>query len=122
VRIQNLWERGIIKSYGAIINLQFFGYSKFYLIRVEVSDYSAVELKQRLSLNRYIIIFIEIDGSVDLVKRIYIAICQTKNLKAAKEEVHNLTEGIKEIRAVTFNLINYAEQKAIRLEDTDLIK
>lgn len=32
VRVQNLWERGVIQSYGAIINHHYFGYDKFYLI------------------------------------------------------------------------------------------
>jgi len=35
VRVQNLWERGIIKSFAAVINFQLFGYSKLFLIRVE---------------------------------------------------------------------------------------
>jgi DNA-binding Lrp family transcriptional regulator len=122
VRVQKLWERGIIKSYAALINLPFFGYDKFYFIRVEVSDTEADELRQRFSLSRYIIILIEVEGSVDLVMRIYLGICQTKNLKSAKDELQNLTAGIKGIRTVTFNPISFINQKALHLDDRDVIK
>jgi DNA-binding Lrp family transcriptional regulator len=122
VRVQNLRERGVIKSYAALINFPFFGYSRYYLIRAEVSDVNAEELKQRFIQSRYIIILIEIEGSIDVIMRIYIAVCQTKNLKTAKDEVQKLTKGILGLRAVTFNPINFADQKALRLEASDEIK
>lgn len=122
VRVQNLWERGVIKSHTALINYQFFGYSKFYLLRLEVTDNNAEELKQRLSSIRNIIIFIEIEGSLDLVIRIYIGILQTKNLKAAKDALQVLTAGIKGIRSVTMSPISSISQKTLTLDDQDIMK
>ena len=122
VRVQNLWQRGVIKSYGAIINLQLFGYSKFYLIRIEVSDINAEELKERFSLSRFIIVLVELEGSIDVVMRIYLGICQTKSLKAAKDELKLLTAGIKGIRSATLNEISSLEQKTLRLDEKDIIR
>lgn len=122
VRVQNLWERGIIKSHIAHINYQFFGYNKLYLIRLEVTDTYAEELKQRLSVSRYMIVIVEIEGSVDLVMRIYIRIFQTKNLKTAKDELQVLTTGIKGIRSVTFSPISSIMQKTLSLDDKDITK
>jgi len=122
VRVQNLWKRGIIKSFAAVINFQLFGYSKLFLIRVEVSHNDAEELRERFSLNRYIIVLIELEGSVDLVMRIYIGICQAKSIKAAKDELKVLTEGIKGISSATFNQISSMEQKRLHLEDNDIIR
>ena len=56
VMVQNLWERGVIITYAAQINFRFFGYNKLYFIRIEVTDTDADDLKQRLSISRYIII------------------------------------------------------------------
>ena len=122
VRVQNLWERGIVLSHSAVINYHLLGYNKFYIIRIEVSDTIADELKQRLSNSRHMIIFIEIEGSVDLIMRIYIGICLTKNLKTGKDELQILTAGIKGIRSVTFNQIYSIEQKTLHLDDKDVIK
>ena len=122
VRVQNLWERGIIKSHTAHINYQFLGYNKFYLIRAEVSDTDADELKQRLAISRYMIIFVEIEGSIDLVMRIYIGICQTKNLKTAKDKLQVLTTGMKGLRLVTMSPISTIIQKSLRIDDKDVIK
>lgn len=85
VRVQNLWGRGILKSFRADISYEHLGYTKFYFIRAEVSDSEAPELKRRLHLNPYVVFIIEIDGSVDTILRIYLGILQTKNLKAAKK-------------------------------------
>ena len=122
VRVQNLWERGIIISYVAMINMHSFGYGKFFLIRVEVSDNDAEEMRSRFSVNRHIIILVELEGSVDLIMRIYIGICQVKSIKIAKDELKHMTEGIKGIRSVTFNQINSLKQKILRLEDEDVIR
>lgn len=122
VRVQNLWERGIIRSHTARINYQFLGYNKFFLIRVEVSDTAADELRQRLLISRYTITFVEIEASIDLIARIYIGICQVKNLKSAKEELHIMTFGIKGIRSVTMNAISSISQKTLSLDDKDVIK
>jgi Lrp/AsnC family transcriptional regulator, leucine-responsive regulatory protein len=122
VRVQNFRERGIIKSYKAHINLEFFGYSKLYLMRLEVTDTNADEMKQRLLLSRFIIIYFELEGSIDLVMRIYLAIYLTKNLKAAKDELHFLTAGLKGIRTVTFNPISSMEQRSLLLDNKDVIK
>jgi DNA-binding Lrp family transcriptional regulator len=122
VRVQNLWKRGVIKSHAAQINFRFFGYNKFYFIRVEVTDTDADELKHRLSISRYMIIFVEIEGSIDLVMRIYIGILQTKNLKTAKDELQSLTGGLKGIRMITMNPISSISQKTLTLDDKDVIK
>jgi DNA-binding Lrp family transcriptional regulator len=122
VRVQNLWKRGIIKSFAAVINFQLFGYSKLFLIRVEVYYNDAEELRERFSLNRHIIVHIELEGSVDLVMRIYIGICQAKSIKAAKDELKVLTEGIRGISSATFNQISSMEQKTLHLDDKDLIR
>jgi DNA-binding Lrp family transcriptional regulator len=122
VRMQNLWEKGVIRSYEANINYQLFGYSKFSLFRVEVLDNGADELKERFLMSRFIIIFIEIEASVDFIMRIYLAVCLTKNQKAAREMVKSLTEGIKGIRSVTFNPIDFIAQKVLHLTDQDVIK
>jgi DNA-binding Lrp family transcriptional regulator len=122
VRVQNFWKRGVIQSYTAHLNLPYFGYSKFYLIRAEVSDTDADELKLRFSLSRNIIVLIELEGSIDLIMRIYLAICLTKTLKDAKEELRNLTVGIKGIKSVTLNPISFFSQKALTFENRDIVK
>jgi DNA-binding Lrp family transcriptional regulator len=122
VRVQRLWGRGIIKSYGAIINYQYFGYIKFFLIRLEVADFDAPQLKERFLSSRYIVILIEIEASVDFILRVYVAVCQAKNFKSAKEEVTTITKGVKGIRSVTVNLITFASQKALHFDNTDVIK
>jgi DNA-binding Lrp family transcriptional regulator len=121
VQMQNLWEKGVIQSYRANINYQMFGYNKFYLFSVEVLDIGADELKQRFLMSRFIIIFIEIEASVDVIMRIFIAVSLPKNQKAAREEVKSLTEAIKGIRSVTFNPIDFIAQKALHLDEKDLI-
>jgi DNA-binding Lrp family transcriptional regulator len=122
VRVQNLWNRGILRSCGAIINYRYFGYDKFYCIRIEVDDFDAPQFKQRLLQSRYIIFLIEMDASTDIVMRVYVGVCQTKNLKTAKDEVQNLTEGVKGIRSVTFNPITFINLKALHLDAKDVIK
>jgi DNA-binding Lrp family transcriptional regulator len=122
VRVQNLWERGIIKSYVAMVNLHRFGFSKLFLIRVEVSESDAPELKLRFNLSRYTVLLVELEGSIDVIMRIYIGIMLMKSLKASKEELHILTTGIKGIRSVTFNQINSLEQKTLHLEHDDVIR
>jgi hypothetical protein len=117
VRVQNLWERGVIKSCVAMIKVHLLGYIKFFLIRVEVSDNDAEELRGRFSVNRHNIILVELEGSVDLFVRIYIGICQVKSIKVVKDELKHMTEGIKGIRSVSFNQINSLEQKTLHLED-----
>ena len=54
--------------------------------------------------------------------RIYIGICLTKDLKVAKEELQNPTIGIKGIRSVTFNPIRFISQKALALENQDIVE
>jgi DNA-binding Lrp family transcriptional regulator len=122
VRVQNFWQRDVINAYQALINYQIFGYNRYYLIRAEISDNSATELKQRFMSNRHIIIFIELEGSIDIVIRIYLAVCLTKSLKAAKDEVQKLTQDIHGVRSVTFTQIIFAAQKKLQLENTDIIK
>lgn len=123
VRVQNLWERGAIKSYSAMINHKLFGYGRFYLIRIETSDINAEELKGRFSLSRFIIVLIELEGSVDQITRIYIGVCQTKSFKAAREELRLLTVGFKGIRSATSSEIISLEQKTLRLDNKeDVIK
>jgi DNA-binding Lrp family transcriptional regulator len=122
VRVQNLWDRGILRSFHADINYQFFGYTKFYLIRAEVTDTDADELKQRFLLNRYIIVLVELEGSVDIVMRVYLGVLQTKSLKVAREELQILTAGLRGILSVTFNPICSYEQKTLHLDEKDLVK
>jgi DNA-binding Lrp family transcriptional regulator len=122
VRVQNLRERGVIKSYAALINFPFFGYSRYYLIRAEVSETDTEELKQRFLQNRYIILLIEMEGTVDLIMRILLGVCQAKSQKVAKDELHKLTTGIKGLKSVTFNAINFINQKALALENQDIVK
>jgi DNA-binding Lrp family transcriptional regulator len=122
VRMQNLWGRDIIKSYSAEINFHLFGYSKFHLIRAEVTDTDAHELKNRLSHSRYLVTLVELEGTNDIVMRIYLCIFQTKNLKAAKDELQRLTAGIKGLHSVTFNQISSFVQKTLQLDEKDVIK
>ena len=68
------------------------------------------------------IVIVEIEGSIDLVMRIYIGICLTKNLKTAKDELQVLTVGLKGIRSVTMSPISSISQKTLRLDDKDVIK
>ena len=42
--------------------------------------------------------------------RIYLAVCLTKNQKAAWEEVKSLTNGLKGIRSITFFPIDFIAQ------------
>jgi DNA-binding Lrp family transcriptional regulator len=122
VRVQNLWKKGILKAFGAFINYQYFGFDKYYLIRLVILDTDADELKHRLYLNRYIILIAEIDGSTDLVQRIYIGVFLTKDLVTAKNEVKNLTQGLSGISSATLNPISFIAQKALSLDAKDIVK
>ncbi len=121
VRVQKLWERGAIKSHRAIINFRLFGYVKAYLVQIEISDIEADELKQRFSLSRFIIVLVELEGSFDIVMRVYLGVFLVKNLKDAKDELKLLTSGLKGIRS-TFNEISSLEQKTVRLDEKDVIR
>jgi DNA-binding Lrp family transcriptional regulator len=94
VRVQNLWEKGFIKSCSAQINLQLFGYNKFYLIRAEVSETGSEAMKERFSSNRFITVLVELQGSSDLLTRIFLGVFQSKSLKATRDELQLLTTGI----------------------------
>jgi DNA-binding Lrp family transcriptional regulator len=122
VRVQNLWERGAIKSYKALVNYSMFGYGNFYQVRIEIADADSPELKERLLVSRFIIALIEIEATIDIVMRIYIAIFMIKDVKISKEEIRNLTSGLKSIRSTTLNRINYFSAKAFHLDEKDILK
>jgi DNA-binding Lrp family transcriptional regulator len=97
VRVQRLWERGIVKSHEAIIYFPYFGYTRYFCIRAEISATEAPKMKMRFLLNRYIIFIIEFEVIADVNIRIYLAACLTKNLKTAKKVLQSLMEGFKEL-------------------------
>ena len=122
VRVQKLWGKGILKAHSAIVDYQFFGYTRFFCIRIEISAVEAHKLKLRFLLNRYIIFLIEIEACADINLWIYIAACLTKSLKTAKEELQSLTSGIKGIGSVTFNPITSGTMKPLQLDSSDTVK
>lgn len=122
VRVQRLWERGIVKSHEAIINYPYFGYTRYFCIRVEISATEAPKMKMRFLLNRYIIFLIEIEVIADINMRIYLAACLTKNLKTAKEVLQSLTEDFKAIGSAILAPVTSVSTKPLLFDNTDIIK
>jgi DNA-binding Lrp family transcriptional regulator len=121
VRLQHLWERGIIESYMAKLNYPYFGYDKQFCLRINSLEMDSLELIRRLKNSRYVVNFFCVDTE-DFVIRDYTVILQTSDLKAADEECHRLIDGISGIKAVTLSRINLIYQKALSLEDNDIVK
>jgi len=91
VRVKRFRERGVVKSHEAIINYPYFGYTRYYCIRVEISATEALKMRMRFLQNRYVIFLIELEVITDINMRIYLAACLTKNLKTTKEVFRSLT-------------------------------
>jgi DNA-binding Lrp family transcriptional regulator len=90
VRLQPLWERGIIESYMAKLNYPYFGYDSHFCLRVSVLEMDSQELMTRLRNSRYVVHFFCLDTPTDFLTRDDTAILRTADLQSADKESHKL--------------------------------
>lgn len=122
VRSQNLWKRGFIGSVQACIQYKYFGYDKYYLLRLEVLETAANDLLTKLLECRHLITLIGMEARFDITMRIFLAVILTRDLRTADKEMQALTSGFQGISSFTFTQMNFIMQRQMRLEETDYVK
>lgn len=122
VRSQNLWKRGVIAAMRAQINLEVFGYTYYHLVRIEVVSSRSEGLKARLLENRYLVMLIEIDASLDISMRLYLAVFVSKHTAGNGCEFEDIINGEGGIVSITRVQVSSITCRSLKLDTDDLVR